>query len=53
MLKILPFNDWDKDIIVVDSKDGFVMKVDYDDVDHDKVKARIKKIVALCNEHKI
>lgn len=54
MLKILPFDDGvDKEIMVVDYDDGFRMAIDYDDVDHPKVEARIKKIIAHCNKHKI
>ncbi len=56
MLKIERIDEGvDKDIIVYDSNDhySFRMRVDYDDVDHDAVRKRIKKIVKLCNEHTI
>jgi hypothetical protein len=49
-LKILPFNeDWAKNIEVVSLDGGLRFFVDYDDVEHTKVKKRLKELIKVYN----
>lgn len=49
------FDNWDKDIWVYEAGekegDGLRIRIDHDDVNHRVIRQKVKKMVAILNEH--